>query len=330
MQNVTQAQINRPKTNSWMSYTIVPINTTSAPSPDGLRGTYTITFYLSIPGKNVFTDQIHTSESIMAGDSLLSISRDINYEFREKNGDILTIKLYKNTEGRFSTAQVSILADNFTNAEHEAYDLIYPLISWFSFQHDAALEIRSQEVLENSTGVRRITIGIIGEVKSFLEIESHIPSTEEFRSLFSTYREALNATSPFYQFLCFYKVIENINCLRSEKKKAIIAKGEQPHQPGEIIPSSVDTNTNIDVDFHSLFKPFLGRKFTFVCEKFRGVLRNAIAHVDPNQIIRLNDRFQDVTECLHAIPVIKYMAREMIRTEIGSDARFQQINPPIV
>jgi len=37
----------------------------------------------------------------------------------------------------------------------------------------------------------------------------------EHRPLFASYREGLSAINPFYQALCFYRVIEGINKLRN-------------------------------------------------------------------------------------------------------------------
>jgi hypothetical protein len=47
----------------------------------------------------------------------------------------------------------------------------------------------------------------------------------------------------------------------------------------------------------------------------RGTLRNAIAHLDPNGDSLVADSFADIRACEQTVPVLKYIAREMLLHE---------------
>ena len=64
------------------------------------------------------------------------------------------------------------------------------------------------------------------------------------------------------------------------------------------------------------FRPFLGRKFSSIVDHFRPLVRNAIAHLDPAQDVLDIDRFQDVQACERAVPILRYIARTLIRFEL--------------
>jgi hypothetical protein len=64
-----------------------------------------------------------------------------------------------------------------------------------------------------------------------------------------------------------------------------------------------------------LFQDYYGKKFTCVMDEMRDTLRNAVAHLDPEGDSLVADSFWDTDACQRAIPVLKYMAREMLRHE---------------
>ena len=64
------------------------------------------------------------------------------------------------------------------------------------------------------------------------------------------------------------------------------------------------------------FRPYLGRKFSWAIEQFRGLMRNAIAHLNPEDDVLDIDRFDDVMLCQNAVPVLQYMTRRMLNDEL--------------
>jgi hypothetical protein len=51
----------------------------------------------------------------------------------------------------------------------------------------------------------------------------------------------------------------------------------------------------------------------------RDLLRNAVAHLDPSGDSLMADEYKDVETCEEAIPVLRYVARQMLRHEIDAD-----------
>ena len=68
------------------------------------------------------------------------------------------------------------------------------------------------------------------------------------------------------------------------------------------------------------FQPYLGRKYTWILDQLRPLIRNAIAHLDPTGVSLVADRFEDVDRCERALPVVKYLARDMLRNELAMDS----------
>ena len=73
--------------------------------------------------------------------------------------------------------------------------------------------------------------------------------------------------------------------------------------------------------------PDLGKTFEEVKTSVEDAIRNAIAHLTPGREIRGgDDYFQDVGKCRDAVPVLRYLARELIagRSCCGLQARRDQ------
>ena len=117
------------------------------------------------------------------------------------------------------------------------------------------------------------------------------------------------------------EAVGKIRATRSQREKAA---GRVPQLPAEKIP---DIYAGYSHEAEA-FAPYHGKKFTAVRDGFRATARNAIAHIDPFQgePSLIADQCTDVEKCEAAIPVIKYIAREMVKNEIAADP---QMNAPI-
>lgn len=66
-----------------------------------------------------------------------------------------------------------------------------------------------------------------------------------------------------------------------------------------------------------VFKPYLGKKFTAVWEQdLRERIRNAVAHLREDSPSLTPDRSADVETCRQATPVLHYIARVMLESEV--------------
>jgi hypothetical protein len=289
--------------------------------PDGGTGVYQVTFVLGIPGKNVFREYVVMGQTHLEGDSLLLFPNKVEtFEVRVDGGGsaIGHITLGHNSDRRLSTANMRIQANSFIEAEKATYDMTAGFLSYVSYDSDVAVEIAGYEIVEESTGTRKAVFGMLGEMKIFAidDAIGSLVSHNNYRHLFAAYREGMNATNVFYQALSFSKVIEACRKLRERKNTEAKNSGRRPFTPSLAMPAQIDEIPIALDSIRESFRPFLGRKFSSIVDYFRPLVRNAIAHLDPTQDVLDIDRFQDIQACERAIPILRYIARVLIRSEI--------------
>jgi hypothetical protein len=319
------AEMPRPGSNARLDLTFVPgfpaghpLSKISRP-PSGVRGIYRVLFFLAIPGKSMFHDELNIERLITSGESLLQTHPDVAFDV-QITSDIggARVSFLSNSEGILKFAQMRFQADNFDEALRLSHDAVSPVLSYWSYRYDVAIDVSGYEAIEEKSGTRRYSFGVVGRNKA-LDLGDEAKLIPIFRPVYSNYREAVNATNVFYQVLCFYKVTEGLKRLRDERKKALVAEGKTPADPVEKIPDRLD-DIRSDKASKDAFTPYLGKKFTWVLDQFRGVFRNAVAHLDPSGNILDADKYDDVMSCTRAIPVIKYIARRMLESELKAAA----------
>jgi hypothetical protein len=316
----------RPDYNVREGWIVVPKFPASDPrhrktSPAGGTGVYHVTFVLAVPGKNVFREHVEMGKTHLDGDSLLLFPDKVEtFEVRFDAGGstIGDITLGHNSNRRLSTATMRIHANSLIEAEKAAYDMAAGFLSYLSYSSDVAIEITGYEVVEESTGTRKAVFGMLGKIKKFAigDNQGSLVSDDKYRRLFAAYREGMNATNVFYQALSFSKAIEGCNKLRDHKNTQAKNSGEQPFRPSLQMPSELSQIPVQDNLIRDFFTPFLGRKFSFIVDHFRPLVRNAIAHLDPTQEVLDIDRFEDLHACERAVPILRYIARTLIRFEV--------------
>ncbi len=113
--------------------------------------------------------------------------------------------------------------------------------------------------------------------------------------------------------------------LRIHRRVATLNAGNQYKEPpDERMPDTESDCGSTDPLVLENFKPYLGKKFTWVLEQMRGLLRNAVAHLDPTGDSLIADKFEDVTKCEQALPVIKYISRVMLSNELQTDPDYSK------
>ena len=319
-------KVPRPDYNVREGWIVVPKFPPSDPrhgktSPEGGTGVYKVTFVLGIPGKNVFRDHVAMGQTHLDGDSLLLFPDKVEtceVRFDDHGSRVGAIILGHNSDRRLSTATMRIQADSLVQAEEAAYNMTAGFLSYLSYTSDVPVEITGYEILEESTGTQKAVFGMLGKMK-LLAIGSgigSIVSDNSYRQLFAAYREGMNATNVFYQALSFSKVIEGCRKLRERKNAEANNAGRRPFTPSLAMPAQLDEIPIVSDSIRESFRPFLGRKFSSIVDDFRPLVRNAIAHLDPAQDVLDIDRFQDIQTCERAIPILRYVARALIRFEI--------------
>ena len=323
-------RVERPETNERQMFISVPEFAPSDPraliarSPQGSPGIYRVTFVLGIPGKEIFFDDLDLNELRNSGTSLLLMPSGIPFarvHIIEESTvqETAEVVFAANREGKVANAQVRVSAVNFVEAEQHAFNLVMPILSRLSFEYDVALDVKYHDVIEEQTDVYKWVLGMVGKTKP-LGTNIRGLSKPEFRMVFAAYREAANAMNPFYQLLCFYKVVEGINKLRTVRRAALLSSGgEYREPPDERMPASQAELNGVSSSHQEFFQPYLNQKFTRVLNQLRDVIRNAVAHLDPMGDSMVIDDFEDVTQCERAVPVIKHISRVMLQNELQSD-----------
>jgi hypothetical protein len=144
--------------------------------------------------------------------------------------------------------------------------------------------------------------------------------TPELRPFLASYREGLNSTAPLYQALSFYKVIEGVKTFHSNRVRAARRAGQTPPDDPlvAIVPNSFDDLTREPETVRALLANYGGKTFDEVREAFADTIRNAIAHLTPGRDIRVADYLGDLKACRLATPVLRFVAREILRAEIAA------------
>ena len=191
------------------------------------------------------------------------------------------------------------------------------LLSELCFSHDVAIDVSGYDILEEATGSRLGTTGMVGKIKLLSLPTISIEATHEqaHRRLLAAYREGMNATNVLYQALNFSKVLEG--CLKLHNEATARVEPEKARRELMRIPASA-SQIPVAQEFLEQFGPFLGWKFTRVLDHFRPMIRNAIAHLDPEQDVLDVDHFDDIQRCEKAIPVLRFMARTWMNAELFS------------
>jgi hypothetical protein len=145
----------------------------------------------------------------------------------------------------------------------------------------------------------------------------------------------MNANSPFYRFLCFYKIVESLYIRRSENAKQAKLRGEDPRKYNEDVALSPEairgilgilypwrTDWDDDLSMNQIIpEEARGKRFKLIREKYLEPLRNAIAHglMRSGQIETVADRLEDVNAANKWLPLMRIWVRLLLRIEFPQE-----------
>ena len=319
-QQLASMEMPRPDSNSRVVFILVPHFREGFPkaliprTPAGGSGRYLFTFVLSIPGKEAFRNELNIGRIMASGDSLLFVGPDLQLEIASKENPDVAMTLGVNKQGRLATVRIPVLASSFEHAQRIAYDNVMAVLSEISFRFDVALDVAGHEAVEEKTEVRWYVFGLVGKVKTF-DSEFQLNLDPERGRLLASYREGLNSTNVFYQALSFYKVGEGVRALR--KRQSRKAKGASVDtNPVEAFSADINELAIENEAAKEVFQRYLGKPFFDALDDLKEQIRHAIAHLAYLDDVIDHDRYDDVSRCLRAIPVLKYVARTMLENYI--------------
>lgn len=238
------------------------------------------------------------------------------------SADDIKMVLKPNPDGRLSKVSVTLRAASFSEAERRAHFEAASYLSHLSFELDLPLRIAHTYVKETKSGHART-----GFVRQFpYKGMGNLPSLgsaikpDPFPALASVYREALNSDSPFYQFLCFCRMVQRLtNPLRPRWRKII-----REHDPRRM-PKYERTERfpKEGEDAERFPDEIRGEKFTKVYDDRLRYRRDGVAHVfledaaDPFSAEQSTDEITFVNDVYSYVPVAHHMARTMLRNDFA-------------
>jgi hypothetical protein len=317
--------------------------------PGGDKGKYKVTFVFSKPNYAPQDERQFTVDgSAIPGNSHLHIGNstdgtlflavnlpDQDYKF----------KCYSNESGCLSRIEIEDLEADFAkDALRKAYNALSPVLSRLSLLLDVPLHLFSVTVYETAAHAFLSSFQLPYLVRQ-LPAYQEISQDSGFRRYASLYREALNSTSPNYQYLCFYKIIEGIRKQRElrnkEENESALQAGKKPDRPREILPTE---KTELAKWLNALLPPqrwsdlaieqvfplsVRGKKINDIISHSRELdtIRNRIAHAilrdESAETLSIDDA-EHVAEVHTWLPLCKCMAIYLLRREFPSE--FQPAN----
>jgi methylamine utilization protein MauJ len=195
-----------------------------------------------------------------------------------------------------------------------------PVLSRWSFVHDVAITTSAVHIEEIATGMRGVTMTMLGAGKVFSDRGA--PSTAEHRVLLSSYREGVSSAEPLWQALSLYKVAEGVWTLRARRRVAAIAAGLAVDEVSERVPNDVSTlgHPNDHEALERALAPYAGKKFRGAFDDIRATLRNGIAHLDPDGDPLVQDSWDDIQRIRDVLPGLRWMSRRLLEAELATVA----------
>lgn len=312
-------KVPRPSVTEYTRLLSVPVFAAGeAGPPSGSHGQYKVTFVLGVPGVSSVATEVDYGKVVLSGDSLLAGSGRRIELVLTPAGQPEEFLISANSHGRLDRVDVTVTADSFSAAERVAHDRVMPILSRMAVEADAAVEVKATVITELSTQAVMMGTSLIGAVKPAPEFAG--VSTQEQRALLAAYREGLNCNAPSYQALAFYKVIEGIETFSKKERRRAEQRGRPvpPDPLARLMPSTAAAVPEGPPWSKDRFEPFLGKSFQGVKDAFQDVIRNAVAHLTPGRELRVPDYMEDVEKCREAVPILRYIARELILEALAS------------
>jgi len=245
LQNISEKHtfknVNLPGLSGFRQQLTLHVSTNDDPAsdkPEGDPGKYKVIFILNRPGFSLLPYNHVSDANSMEGDSYIAIAKPahphpdipestyVRIE-SEIDGQELTFTCFPNENGYLGKIELEeINAKNYSDAALKSFRGVSFVLSSLSFRYDVPLNIFQIDIIDLQTGSLRLSI-----VKAFQEIpyfgDPARRRDKEFTKYASYYREGLISSSVYYQFLCFYKIIEGLRERRAKLNKEAAKKGAQ-------------------------------------------------------------------------------------------------------
>jgi hypothetical protein len=224
---------------------------------------------------------------------------DINFNFDNDSGDSLFLfpesaayidieieegkfTLFSNKNRRLSTARFNCIANSVGEAQQGFSEIIGPLLDHMVYITNTPLHIVQISAFDE---LHQISASNVFSPYPLATISHGIAKVSPVLApIYAMYREAVNATSPFYKFFCFYKILEGL-------LKPLNAKLHQEAKQKSIslppLNAKLPSYNNIPADQ----KPYVNKSIKRFFDEFLTTrYRNEMAHFisDEGAVLNVN------------------------------------------
>ena len=285
----------------------------AARGPEGTQGWYRSTVVFAKPGQTVIGTTLDLDAVVETGESAIRIHcgfiRVVSADPAHAKEIVLHARNTGVPDGVITHAELAIYANGFDEALVQTQRIINRVLGAMSVFTGQPIDMKIIKILEERTGSRLYTWTAVGNEFATLEWNTKpdlnlTKLSDPLATAFACFREGMNSFNPFYRFLSFYKVVEY--CLAQNKRDA--RKAGRPRAE-MTIPLTTQGLHKEDVKY---IIPHAGKTFTALEYEYKKQYRHAMAHLIPDQFEVNPDDAEEFRSYDAAMPVVKYMAREML------------------
>lgn len=237
-----------------------------------------------------------------------------------------------NDEGRLSKLQVEVPAGSFRDAAVIGLSATSPFLSLISFEHDIPVHVFQMDITQKSTGATMMSY--VAPYAESTPAPRAGRTSNYVQALNALYREGLNSSSPNYQFLCWFKILEGSDWRRNQDFATLSPEQKRAEfRISEVVPNSLDEKRSVLEEVFPCYpliegndpwdgifiKEVLGWKFNRVRQEKFEPLRNKIAHMlteSGGDLSISPDAGEHIREVTSWLSLLRFMARVRILNEL--------------
>jgi hypothetical protein len=259
-----------------------------------------------------FRDDLRTSEERLTDASLrsfkvacrLSKHRQEDYSasaaFSEKEGESFLVSppnvdrysavssagafgIKRNEKGELSFVEFECEASGINEARLKFAEAVFPFLDYLSYAGNVPLQVAMIRVEDIKNQIT--TFNFTSPHQPAAVHTHHQEIAPQMKPVYALYREAKNATSDFYRFLCYFKILEGLlGRFRSEAYKEARRKGVSLQWRDERVPD--------DATLDPRYQQYAGKSIKkFFDDVLTREFRHAVAHfvTDKGAVLHTSD-----------------------------------------
>jgi hypothetical protein len=272
-------------------------------------------FYLNVFLERIETRKINDSAVALLEEKVVHMQMPL---------DSMDIKLSKNDENRLRMISCKIRSIDRNDAIRKGYNIVARLLSYQTFVYASSSCIFAMRISDEFNQATWECKPQSTEPAP-LYFPSIVGVSKELDVLLSIYRDAKNTFSPFYRFLCYYKILEAFYEHRhvfSDADTVIKKNNLCISRPRRSITKAMVIKSML----HHRMNEFIGKAYGKYFEYLRSNERIMVAHVFPSdktkEIADLND-YDLYSEFVSLGNLTELIARDILFDELNL---WQQIN----